>query len=132
MLKTKNKRHTRQSKPINLRSDQHYAKEKNYLLDGHYRLLTGNNEVVNIPLKTFEKINPFSLNLILDDISKIKKRLETKDNKTYYYGLFERLQNEEMTYAKYLSKTLGITLNIGTQNDYSELLLLLRKMLTTK
>lgn len=44
----------------------------------------------------------------------------------------ERLQNEEMTNAEYLSKTLGITLNIGTHNDYFDLLHLLLKTLMTK
>lgn len=107
-------------------------KGKKYLLDGHYCLLNSSNEVVPVPLETFEKINPISLNLILGDISEIKKRLETRDNKPYDYSLLERLQSEELTYAKKLSKKLGITLNLGTQNDYSELLLLLRNTLKTK
>ncbi|MCZ2248213.1 MAG: AAA family ATPase [Bacteroidia bacterium] len=107
-------------------------KGKNYLLDGHYCLLNSNNEVVRIPFETFEKINPFSLNLILGDISEIKKRLETRDNKPYDYALLERLQSEELTYAKQLSKKLGITLNLGTQNDYSELVHLLRNTLKIK
>jgi adenylate kinase len=107
-------------------------KGKKYLLDGHYCLLNSSNEVVNVPMEIFEKINPFSLNLILGDIAEIKKRLETRDNKPYDYALLERLQNEEQTYAKHLSKKLGITLNLGTQNDYSELLLLLRNTLKTK
>jgi len=107
-------------------------KDTNYLLDGHYSLLNSDNEVVNIPLDTFEKINPISLNLILGDITEIKKRLEMRDNKPYDYCLLERLQSEELTYAKQLSKKLGITLNLGTQNNYSELLLLLRNTLKTK
>jgi adenylate kinase len=107
-------------------------KGKNYLLDGHYCLLNSDNEVVNISLETFEKMSLFSLNLILDEISEIKKRLETRDDKSYDYTLLERLQNEEITHAKYLSKTMGITLNVVTQNDYSALLLLLNKNLATK
>lgn len=112
--------------------DNVIQKGKNYLLDGHYCLLNSNNEVVRIPFETFEKINPFSLNLILGDISEIKKRLEKRDNKPYDHSLLEQLQSEELTYAKQLSKNLGITLNIGTQNDYSELLHLLRNTLKTK
>lgn len=103
--------------------------DKNYLLDGHYCLLNSNDEVVNIPLDTFEKINPFSLNIILGNVAEIKKRLEMRDNKLYDYALLERLQNEELSYAKHLSKTFGITLNIGTQNNYKDLLFLLRKTL---
>lgn len=107
-------------------------KDKNFLLDGHYCLLNSDNEVVNIPLDTFEKINPISLNLILGDISEIKERLETRDNKPYDYSLLERLQNEELTYAKHLSKKLGITLNIGNQSDYSDLLFSLRSFLKSE
>lgn len=103
---------------------------KNYLLDGHYCLLNNRNEVVNVPLDTFEKMNPFSLNLILGDISEIKNRLEKRDSKPYDFELLERLQLEELAYAKYLSKTLSVNLNIATQNDYSKLLVLLRKSLT--
>lgn len=105
---------------------------KDYLLDGHYCLLNSNNEVVNVPLETFEKINPFSLNLILGDISEIKNRLETRDNRPYGYALLEHLQNEEMTYAKYLSKTLGITLNISNKSDYRGLLLSLHSFLISE
>ena len=102
---------------------------KNYLLDGHYCLLNSDNEVVNIPLETFEKINPISLNLILGDITEIKNRLETRDNKPYEYALLERLQSQELIRAKQLSKKLGITLNIGNQNDYSDLLFSLSSIL---
>lgn len=82
-------------------------KEKYYLLDGHYCLLNSNNEVVNVPLEIFEKINPFSLNLIVSDIAEIKNRLETRDDKPYDYALLERLQSQELIYAKRLSKKTG-------------------------
>ncbi len=107
-------------------------KENSYLLDGHYCLLNQENEIVKISLDTFREINPFSLNIILGEISLIRKRLESRDNKIYEYDLLERLQNEELLHAKNLSKTLGITLNIGTQNDYSEILNSLRKSLVYK
>lgn len=107
-------------------------KGKHYLLDGHYCLLNDNNEIVNVPLETFKQINPCTLNLILGDISEIKERLELRDNKIYNHQLLEYLQKEELKHAKYLSKTLGITLNVGTQNDYSELLISLGKTLGTK
>lgn len=102
---------------------------KRYLLNGHYCLLNANNEIINIPLDTFTQINPFSLNLIVGDISEIKKRLDRRDNKSYDCELLEHLQNEEISYAKQLSKTLGVTLNIGTQNEYSELIISLYKAL---
>lgn len=105
---------------------------RKYLLDGHFCLLNRNNEIENVPLETFKQINPISLNIISGDITEIKNRLEMRDGKSYEYKLLEDLQNEELKYAKQLSKTLGITLNIGTQNDYSELLFLLRENLESK
>lgn len=102
-------------------------KGKFYLLDGHYCLLNSNNEVINIPLDTFRQINPIALNIIIGDITEIKKRLEMRDNKSYDFNLLDHLQNSELTYAKSLSKILGLPLNIGTQNDYAEMISLLRK-----
>ena len=97
-------------------------KNKFYILDGHYCLLNGENEIVNISLDTFKLINPFSLNIVLGDIIEIKNRLEKRDNRPYDQELLNRMQESELNYARYLSKTLGVTLNIGTQNDFSELL----------
>lgn len=100
--------------------------DKFYILDGHYCLLNRENKIVNIPLDTFKLINPFSLNIVLGDIIEIKNRLEKRDNRPYDQELLTRMQENELNYAIYLSKTLGITLNIGTQNDFSELLTSLR------
>lgn len=103
-----------------------------YLLDGHYCLLNSDNKIVNVPLATFERIDPFSLNIILGDISEIKKRLEKRDNRFFSYAILDRLQNKELTHAKYLSKILGIPLNVGTLNNYSDLLFSLRKTIEAK
>jgi adenylate kinase len=95
---------------------------KRYLLDGHYCLLNINGEIKNIPVDTFQMINPFSLNIILDDVSEIKKRLEVRDNKHYDYDLLMRMQDNELQYAKYLSEKLNVPLNVGLQKNFAELL----------
>ncbi|HET6225424.1 MAG TPA: ATP-binding protein [Bacteroidia bacterium] len=105
---------------------------KNYLLDGHYCLLDDKNEIVNVPLETYKKINPFSLNIILGNIAEVKQRLESRDNKLYEYDLLKQLQNKELAHARYLSKALGITLNIGTHKDSADLLNSLRNTLAFK
>lgn len=107
-------------------------KDKSYILDGHYCLLNSANEIVNIPLDTFKSINPISLNIILGDIIEIKNRLEKRDNRPYDQVMLNRMQESELNYARYLSKTLGVTLNIGTQNDFSELLTSLRAFMTNQ
>jgi adenylate kinase len=103
-------------------------KNKSYILDGHYCLINSENEIVNIPLETFKLIKPISLNIILGDIIAIKNRLEKRDNRPYDEELLNRMQENELNYAKHLSKTLGVTLNIGTKNDFSELLTSLYKI----
>jgi adenylate kinase len=103
-------------------------KNKSYLLDGHYCLLNTENEIVNIPLDTFKSINPISLNIVLGDINEIKDRLEKRDNRPYEQELLTRMQESELNYARHLSKTLGVTLTIGTQKDFSELLTSLHKI----
>lgn len=105
---------------------------KYYLLDGHYCLLNKENEIVNIPLDTFKLINPFSLNIVLGDILEIKDRIEKRDNRPYDCELLKRMQENELNYAKFLSKTLGVTLNIGTQNDFSELINSFRAIMTNQ
>lgn len=104
-------------------------KENAYLLDGHYCLLNQENEIIRISLDTFKEINPFSLNIIIGEISEVQSRLKERDNKSYEYYLLERFQDEELSHAKFLSKKLGITLNIGTQKNYLELINSLRKSL---
>lgn len=105
---------------------------KYYLLDGHYCLLNTESEIIRVPLETFKQINPKKLILILDNVSEIKKRLETRDNRLYDIGLLTSLQNEELAYAKELSQALRVDLLIGTKHDYSGILYSIRKKLTYK
>uniref|UniRef100_F4C8X2 Adenylate kinase n=1 Tax=Sphingobacterium sp. (strain 21) TaxID=743722 RepID=F4C8X2_SPHS2 len=102
---------------------------KHYLLDGHYCLLNNGSEVTHVPLETFKQINPKLLILILGDISEIKDKLEVRDHKRYDVGLLKSLQNEELTYAKHLSKSLGIDLLIGNKDEYSVIMNSLPKFL---
>src|SRR5690625_33621 len=96
--------------------------DKSYLLDGHYCLLNKDNEVENISLDTFKKINPITLILILGNVKEIKKRLENRDNKPYEYELLEHLQNSEFAYAKILSEVLNVPLYIGKNDGYLSVL----------
>lgn len=102
-------------------------KNQRYLLDGHYCLLNNQNEIINVPLETFRKIAPISLNIILGDVTEIKDRLEKRDQKSYSEDLLAQMQKSELNYAKKISKTLKIDLNIGTQNNFSVLLTALHK-----
>lgn len=107
-------------------------KDKNYLLDGHYCLLNRDNDVVEIPVDTFKGINPISLNIIVGDIAEIKNRLEKRDQRPYDFDLLKKMQDSEVDYAKRLSKTLEVTLNVGSQNDFKEIVTSLHKVFPNK
>jgi adenylate kinase len=94
---------------------------KNYLLDGHYCLLDKDNKVNPIPSDTFIRINPINLNIILGNISEISTTLQIRDNLVYEMDLLKQFQSYELSYAQKLSKKLNIELNIGTSDDYSEI-----------
>lgn len=95
---------------------------KLYLLDGHYCLLDKENKVVEVPISTFQMINPFSLSIIIGEVSEIKDRLELRDKRLYDYDLLSRLQESEIKHAQETSRVLDVKLHIGTQSSFSEIL----------
>lgn len=76
---------------------------KNYLLDGHYCLINKQDEIEKVALEIFEKINPLSLSIKIDEPAEIKKRLEQRDSKFYDLDFLIQFQNEEVKYAKFLA-----------------------------
>ncbi len=78
-----------------------------YLLDGHYCLLNSLNHPEKIPIQTFVDINPNKIVLVIANSEEVKKRLESRDNKTYDLSLIETFQNLEIEYANEISKTLS-------------------------
>jgi adenylate kinase len=93
----------------------------NYLLDGHYCLLDKDSNIVKIPAQTFIQINPISLSLIIGDVTDIKQKLEDRDNRGYSYKLLQEMQQVEVAYAKELSNLLGVSLEIGSSANFSNI-----------
>lgn len=100
-----------------------------YLLDGHYCLLGKEDIITKVPLETFIQLNPFSLNIIIDDIFLIKERLEVRDNRPYNSDLLNKMQENEIAYAKEISDILNVKLNICTSNDFSDITNLLKQQI---
>ncbi len=96
-------------------------KKYQYLLDGHYCLLDKTDKVVRVPFATFEAINPASLHLIIGDVAEIKARLELRDHRAYDLNLLKNMQDQEIDYAKELSKKLNVQLSIGNETNQSEI-----------
>jgi adenylate kinase len=78
-------------------------KDKKYIIDGHFCLLVSNGIPSRIDEDTFDQINPKIIAIVIDDVEKIAKRLEARDNKIYDVKVLNELQLMEIEYAKFLS-----------------------------
>jgi adenylate kinase len=93
---------------------------KKYLLDGHYCLIDSQSNIVNVPFETFKIINPLGLLVVTDDISEIKKRLESRDNKRYDALLLEKMQEQEINYANEIAIKLDLSLTVIENHRYKD------------
>ena len=91
--------------------------DKEYLLDGHFCLLTEQGTIERVPLNVFETINPDIILLIEESPTKICERLSQRDSVEYTVDLVREFLHEERTYAKEVADTLGIPIkHCNTQN----------------
>lgn len=97
-------------------------KKKKYLLDGHYCLLNKSGDIEVVPVKTFTQIQPFSLNLIIEDVAIIQSRLEQRDNKPYDRNLLNEMQKSEISHANKISSFLRIKLNTCKSNNVTDII----------
>ena len=93
-----------------------------YLLDGHFCLLNAKQEVVPVPFQTFQNINPVLAGVIVGDVGIIRDRIQSRDGKSYEYGVLNELQLREQSYAAEVSDKLGVKLCIGKNDDPSGLI----------
>lgn len=82
--------------------------DKYYLIDGHFCLLTRDNLIQRIPFDTFVTINPGLIVVMIEKSEIIYQRLLERDNKEYDIVLLERMQLEEITYAREVAKALDV------------------------
>lgn len=86
--------------------------DKEYLLDGHFCLLTENGTIERVPLDVFETINPDMILLIEENPTIICQRLQQRDSVQYSIKLLSSFLQEERNYAKEVAETLGIPIKI--------------------
>lgn len=82
--------------------------DKEYLLDGHFCLLTEQNTIDRVPLDVFEAINPDMILLLEESPKVIRQRLSQRDSTQYSIALLKSFLDEERTYAKEVADTIGI------------------------
>jgi adenylate kinase len=96
-----------------------------YVIDGHYCLLNKENVPEKIDFDTFRKLNPFAFVIIVDDVQKIKRRLENRDNREYDFELLLRFQELELEYSIELAEQLNkphLTLKSEETNNFKTFL----------
>lgn len=101
--------------------------DKNYLLIGHFCLLNRHKQIERVPFTTFIKLAPKSLYVKIANPIKIFDRLQIRDNQLWSMELIEKMQLEEIQYAKELSKYLSCPLHIIDDDQYDLILNLLKE-----
>jgi adenylate kinase len=95
--------------------------QNKYLLDGHYCLLNNEQEPQKIEEETFNLIDPYAFVVVVDLISQIKSRLESRDGLNYDYKMLEKFQDMEVSYSMELANKLSKPHVIIENGDYSKL-----------
>ena len=78
----------------------------------HFCLLDKNNEPAGVPEEIFIKINPEILLLLTAPAQTIKYRLDKRDNKSYDVRLIDKMQEFEISYARFVSNLIDRDLKI--------------------
>jgi adenylate kinase len=99
------------------------------LFDGHFTLLTADKNIWKIPEDTFKEINPKRIILLIDKPINIQKKLMKRDGLKHDINLIEKLQYEEVRYAKDISIILNIELDVIDINDRDDIMCHLNKIL---
>lgn len=84
--------------------------EASVLLDGHFCVLNSSEEIVRIPIRTFEQLAPLAVLVISDDIRKIQERLRFRDRKNHSIEILQALQDAELAHANDVCSAIKTTL----------------------
>ena len=80
-------------------------------------------------MNTFIEITPILIIVVVDQVEKIKERLDKRDNKNYDIDLLRGLQNQELLRAKTISDELGIECIQTLSNEVEYVKSLIERML---
>lgn len=99
-----------------INSIKHNVEEQKFILDGHFVLYNENGTIQKIPVDTFQNLNPSSIILLTEEPRTIHSRLESRGKNGLSINEITLLQNNEIIYAKEISKLLCTKLYI-LEND---------------
>lgn len=84
--------------------------DKNYILDGHFCLLTEHGGIERVPIEVFETMSPSMIVVLKEEPNVICQRLNQRDSHNYSLELITEFQEKEIIYAKEVADTLGVPL----------------------
>jgi adenylate kinase len=87
-------------------------KKGNFLLDGHFTLLTKEGNIEHIPIDVFQRVGVSGVVLFTDNPEEIAKRILLRDAVIESIDSLKRHQDGEIEYAKHVASTLSIPLII--------------------
>lgn len=83
--------------------NQRVEPSRKYLLDGHFCLFDSKGKVEHVPFATFSKIDPILISVLNAEPEAIVQRLTERDGKAYDLQLIRQMQEEEITYGKWVA-----------------------------
>ena len=81
-----------------------------YLLDGHFCLIDSHYSIKEVPINTYESLG--IKEIIFNDEEIILKKLKSRDNKDYSLEFIKRLQQNEISYGKYIADKIKVPIRI--------------------
>jgi adenylate kinase len=96
------------------------SKHDRLLLDGHFSLVNGRDEIEPIDVEVFRAMKLDQLILIKGRPEEIAIRLKARDGKVWQKSFLSKFQEEEETHARYVAKTIGVPLRIIRSDVFKE------------
>lgn len=88
-----------------------------FLLDGHFCLLSTEGVITRISLDTFTTLKPEAIILLTEDPEIIAQRRQTRDGVEHKVSDIKAFQDEEAKYAKEVAELLQVPLKISTGSN---------------
>lgn len=96
--------------------------DKNYLLDGHFCLLTEQGTIERVPMEVFEAMSPSLIIVLVEEPAIICQRLNKRDSHDYTLELMTEFQKEELKYASEVADTLGVPIEVSDSKNKENLI----------
>ena len=92
----------------------------NYILDGHLCVVDQFDHIIKVSINVLLAMHITEIIVMIADPLLICERLKNRDKVIYDKGFIEKYQDEELSYAKYLSKVLNIDLHIVHSDNLNQ------------